>query len=187
MVWLSYSWWFCWVQRPVPIQHRSSAGQNHWSCSCLHQAGRRPCGLGREHYTGSHSGREEIMASLMYVPYFINPSCYSLCPWILGPESTKWNRHHLSVLLPLRDKGCWWFFSNMSKGIGFPRSSWVVHIKHSMKNLIQTMDKINKLPQITRVASSVASLRFPSNYVVGHIGKSLHVSYEATGISATMP
>lgn len=54
---------------------------------------------------------------------------------------------------------------------------------------MQTIDKINKLLQIARVASSVASLsyRFPSNYVVGHIGKSLHVSYEAAGISATMP
>ena len=43
--------------------HRSSAGHRHWSCSGLHRGGRRPGGLCREHCTGSHSGREEVVAA----------------------------------------------------------------------------------------------------------------------------
>jgi len=47
------------------------------------------------------------------------------------------------------------------------------------------MDKVSKLPQIALVVSVIASVWFPSNYMVGCIGRSLHASNEATGTSAT--
>ena len=52
--------------------------------------------------------------------------------------------------------------------------------------LIQSMDKVSKLPQIALVVSVIASLCFPSNYMVGHIGRSLHASNEVTGTCATI-
>ena len=52
--------------------------------------------------------------------------------------------------------------------------------------LIQSMDKVSKLPQIALVVSVIASLWFPSNYMVGCVGRSLHASNEATGTSATI-
>ena len=48
----------------------------------------------------------------------------------------------------------------------------------------QSVDKVSELFQIAYVAWAVATFRFPSDYNVGHFGRSLHASYEATGTSA---
>ena len=55
------------------------------------------------------------------------------------------------------------------------------------KSLIKTVGKLSELSQIAHVASAVVSFRFPRDYMVGHISRSLHAGYEATGTSATIP
>ena len=48
------------------------------------------------------------------------------------------------------------------------------------EKLDTNVDKVSKLPQITRRLSH-SNLQVPHDYVVGHVGRSLHASYGAIG------